>query len=545
MHSLDRRVIAALVLVALLSAGCRITLTPDLTPDTRTIQTQVAASIFATQTAAVLTPPRAPYPTNTPMSGSTNMVLTLAPGVTMELVLVPAGPFLMGGSSDSVCLGEKPQHTVTLGNYYIGKYEVTEAQFEAFVKATGYKEGPWRASPGKETYPRDKANWDDAVAFTRWASKASGQELRLPTEAEWEKAARGTDGRMYPWGSEVLDSTRCNFNINVGNTTPVGKYSGRGDSPYGASDMCGNVLEWTSSLLKPYPYKADDGREDPVSRDKRVLRGGSYDLPAVCTCSTYRFPWSPYDRLGGFRVAASSVWAPVAPLTPTFTSAPATAPTVMPAPTFTSSPMNTPLPSFTPTPTLTPVPTSTPAPTYTVAPTRTPTPQPPTATPVPPTATPVPAPPVAKNTPANLDGKWEITYVGEFRDKAVYYYGSSRVAKGVFGTVQLKVKNLQAQPDNIAREYVFWAFDDEGGMIPHDPYATNYASWQYCGCGNASTNISPGWDTVLVFAFDLKETTGRPFIAPARLGGESRYQPLSAPRFAIDGFGQIPAFKPK
>jgi formylglycine-generating enzyme required for sulfatase activity len=118
--------------------------------------------------------------------------------------------------------------------------------------------------------------WHDAMAYCRWLARVTGRAYRLPSEAEWEKAARGTDGRIWPWGNK-WDSKRCNSREGgPGNTTPVGQYSPQGDSPYGCVDMAGNVWEWTLSLLKDYPYDPKDGREDAQAEGRRRLRGGAF-----------------------------------------------------------------------------------------------------------------------------------------------------------------------------------------------------------------------------------------------------------------------------
>ncbi len=237
-----------------------------------------------------------------------NILLTLAPGVSMEMVRVPAGPFLMGSvASDAGQANEMPQHSVKLGDYFVGKYPVTEAQFAAFVAATGYDFAA-KATAGKENHPVTWIRWKDAVAFAEWASQVTGRPVRLPTEAEWEKAARGTDGRKYPWGNLAPDAHTCNSRESgEDDTTPVGKYSPIGDSPCGAADLSGNVEEWTSSLYKSYPYRATDGREDTAKGEQGVLRGGSYWSRAYSVRAAFRH-WVPLnyrDNKSGFRVVVS------------------------------------------------------------------------------------------------------------------------------------------------------------------------------------------------------------------------------------------------
>ena len=141
------------------------------------------------------------------------------------------------------------------------------------------------------------------MVYCRWLSEATGQRYRLPSEAEWEKAARGRDGRIYPSGNQPPDARRCNFNQNVKETTPVGSYPS-GISPYGCYDMAGNVWEWTSSLYKDYPYRPDDGRAVEGGEGRRVLRGGSfYNYRNFVRCAS-RYWNDPVDwsRLYGFRL---------------------------------------------------------------------------------------------------------------------------------------------------------------------------------------------------------------------------------------------------
>jgi formylglycine-generating enzyme required for sulfatase activity len=236
---------------------------------------------------------------------------------------VPPGPFLMGsdrGRDSQAFDNELPQHQVTLPGYWIGRYPVTVAQFRAFVEASGHKPQDPDSLKGPGDHPVLWVPWYDALAFCRWLSERVGIPVTLPSEAEWEKAARGTDGRVYPWGDEPPDGGRCNFGGNVGSTTPVGRYSPRGDSPYGCADMAGNVWEWTRSLwgeglAKPnfkYPYDPEDGRENlETGRDaRRVLRGGAFNFGGRlvrCAARYWSYPNSR-GRLNGFRLVASPVY---------------------------------------------------------------------------------------------------------------------------------------------------------------------------------------------------------------------------------------------
>jgi len=226
----------------------------------------------------------------------------------MEFVRVPKGKFIMGSKDDHpIAYGkEKTQHTVEIPyDYWIARYPVTNDRFAEFVKATQYvtqaeKEGghsgmtfvkgfDWQHPHGPESNLKDKGDhpvvqvsWHDAVEYCKWlGAKLRGAigtlVVRLPTEAEWEKAARGEYGNEWPWGNK-FDPTRCRTSESSSELTiPVGTYSPQGDSPYGVADMIGNVWEWCHSLSRPYPYKTDDGREDESGSDLRVVRGGVQD----------------------------------------------------------------------------------------------------------------------------------------------------------------------------------------------------------------------------------------------------------------------------
>ncbi len=214
-----------------------------------------------------------------------------------EMVYIPAGIFTMGDTHGDGGSDEKPTYRVSVDAFWLHRTEVTNAQFARFVQASGYApEGNWRTEfiAGKDQHPVVNVTWHDAVAYCTWAEK------RLSTEAEWEYAARGTDGRKYPWG-DSFESSRGQFSAR---TASVGSYPS-GASPFGVLDLAGNVWEWTSSLYKPYPYSATDGREDPNASGQRVLRGGSWnDFPKFLR-STFRLRDDPMIVHGysGFRCA--------------------------------------------------------------------------------------------------------------------------------------------------------------------------------------------------------------------------------------------------
>jgi formylglycine-generating enzyme required for sulfatase activity len=259
------------------------------------------------------------------------------------LVLVPAGPFRMGRPTTDFLAEdhEKPQREVYLDAFWIDIYPVTNGRYRLFLEAGGYDDERWWYPDGWNWKCRrhvrapllwGEAGWDapeqpvagvswyEADAYARWAG------LRLPTDAEWEKAARGTDGRRYPWGDDWPGPHLANFDLLIGRTTPVGLYPA-GVSPYGCHDMAGNVNNWTSDW-----YYADFGRfcvrqgllRNPQCHDRlrehlgaeqiteKVDRGGGFATPReyqeVLTC-TRKVHWTPDTRepWNGFRTAQQAV----------------------------------------------------------------------------------------------------------------------------------------------------------------------------------------------------------------------------------------------
>ena len=182
------------------------------------------------------------------------------------------------GNDNSGDAASKPAHAVYVDAFYIDKFEVTNEMYDACVYAVECRKPMQEGSVTRTTYfsnpvfanyPVIYVDWKMAKAYCEWRG------ARLPTEAEWEKAARDTDERIYPWGSEELDCSYANSAGCVGDTTPVDQHE-KGLSPYGIYGMAGNVWEWTSTLAGLYPYDAIDGREDPDASGKRIARGGSW-----------------------------------------------------------------------------------------------------------------------------------------------------------------------------------------------------------------------------------------------------------------------------
>jgi formylglycine-generating enzyme required for sulfatase activity len=255
-----------------------------------------------------------------------------------EYVRVPAGAFKMGDNFGDGEARERPVHVVELDEFYIGKYEITNGEWRKFRDDVGYDDPKFW--PGKRPVPKDQipywtdpknhgggtpdsdnypvlgVNWDSAVAYCNWLSAKSGKTYRLPTEAEWEKAARGTDQRRFPWGNNI-DHTYANFvgasKFDTG--MPVGFYDGskrgelqthNGASPYGAFDMAGNVMEWCQDWYGR-DYYASSPRKNPKGPESgayRVLRGGTFFLDGFDLRTygrTAAWPSFQSHRMIGFR----------------------------------------------------------------------------------------------------------------------------------------------------------------------------------------------------------------------------------------------------
>lgn len=243
----------------------------------------------------------------------------------LGLVKVDAGDFLMGSANEDRYAddSEKPQHTVYLSTFYIGKFPVTVAQYRAFIQESKHKTSHGTSLQGVDSHPVVNVSWEDSMKFSQWRG------MTLPTEAQWEKAARGTDARIYPWGNDWRDSAANTDEYwNKGarglwsklrrretrTTTPVGYFSPRGDSPYQCADMIGNVWEWCNDWYDGDEYQNRVGGsikdpQGPQDGRLRVLRGGSFDDSHRVARCALRLRYLPngflWDR--GFRVCVSPI----------------------------------------------------------------------------------------------------------------------------------------------------------------------------------------------------------------------------------------------
>jgi formylglycine-generating enzyme required for sulfatase activity len=244
------------------------------------------------------------------------------------MLYVPAGEFLMGSAGTDTGAGadEKPQHTVYLDAFWIDRVEVANARYVRFLNALGEhagacgghdcaesqvedkrshivrQEGRYVVELGFDDHPATQVTWYGADAYCRWAG------VRLPTEAEWEKAARGVDGRPYPWGSEAATCSKAQYGDCGATTLPTGSRLA-GASPYGLLDMAGNVWEWVADWYDPAYYASSPGLNPPgpTAGERKVFRGGSWGYPPAFLRATDRARNRPtYAGFNvGFRCAAA------------------------------------------------------------------------------------------------------------------------------------------------------------------------------------------------------------------------------------------------
>lgn len=240
----------------------------------------------------------------------------------IKFVPVPGGSFMMGNPPDIGHTGDQSAHEIQVNNFWIGLTEVTNGQYKHFIDANGYDNQAWWTASGWQWRTENKikqpeywndespnqpvvgVSWYEAKAYVTWLAVETGLAIDLPTEAQWEKAARGVDGRIYPWGNESPNDQRLNYAWNIGKTVEVGSYPD-GASPYGALDMAGNVWEWTATKwIETYENYANMVNNDKEGDAPRALRGGALRDPSDLVRSASRGWYHPHYREGyiGFRV---------------------------------------------------------------------------------------------------------------------------------------------------------------------------------------------------------------------------------------------------
>jgi formylglycine-generating enzyme required for sulfatase activity/predicted nucleic acid-binding Zn ribbon protein len=265
-------------------------ITADSLPTNRLIVVTATSTFTAaptqtpTPTPIPVYPTDTPAPTDTPLPSPTPVVTN--PIDEVDLVYIPEGEFIMGSGpkEDPYFFGsEGPQHMVYLGGYWIYRTEVTNAMYEKCVEANGCPKPINNGSNTRPSYYGNQVYSDHPVVYVTWRNASSYCHWaggRLPTEAEWEKAARGTDGRLFPWGNQVPQPNHANYGAR--DTEAVGSYP-EGASPYGVLDMAGNVIEWVGDYFQAAYYQVSvyENPLGPISGSTRVYRGGAYHNPAA------------------------------------------------------------------------------------------------------------------------------------------------------------------------------------------------------------------------------------------------------------------------
>jgi eukaryotic-like serine/threonine-protein kinase len=298
-------------LVTLVTVGCGgapTTVNVDATVEARVQAANVESTVEARVQATLAANGQ---PSTPEASGAQPTAKKISDKDGMTLLYVPAGEFKMGAAdSDSQATDmERPQHPVYLDAFWIDQTEVTNAMYTKCVKAgacqapaqtKSFTRDSYYGNPQFDTYPVVNVAWNDAKQYCTWAGG------NLPTEAQWEKAARGTDGRIYPWGNDAPDKTRLSYDQKVRDTTQVGDYP-TGASLYGVLDMAGNVYEWVADWFGEtyYASSADRNPAGSTSGDGRIVRGGSWYSVASRVRASYR-NWSSPDYRDddiGFRCA--------------------------------------------------------------------------------------------------------------------------------------------------------------------------------------------------------------------------------------------------
>jgi formylglycine-generating enzyme required for sulfatase activity len=288
--------ITPLILLAVGCSSSSTQITPTAIPSIEQPQPTPTLTILPTTETPLPAPELPPDP------GDNKVWKRTADG--MVMLYIPAGEFTMGSEPEDPCAhpDEQPKHEVFLDPYWIGQTEVTNAQYQACVEAgicqepTSCGSGEFSyQDPTKDQFPVSCLTWEEAGAYCAWIGG------RLPSEAQWEKAARGSDYLKFPWGNE-FDQTRCNSQeSDLDGPLAVGSYSPEGDSPFGLQDMAGNVWEWTRDWydIEYYGKAPRDNPGGPVGGERRSLRGGSWYANYCSVRTSYRYYDVPHGRSTG------------------------------------------------------------------------------------------------------------------------------------------------------------------------------------------------------------------------------------------------------